>query len=133
MTGATQFFFPGVGRKPLGSSGPVGPDLRRLAVSGSTLLTASLSGWIVAYDLVRHEELWRLSNPEGAANNSPIVVDDDKVYVNNINGRLAAFLVAEPLFLWHAGDFQNPFIASPAVGPDKIFVAGLTGFWAIDK
>ena len=132
-TGAVQSSFPGVGQEAPGLHGAVGEDFRAIAVSGSTLLASSLGGWFVAYDLSPHRELWRVADPEGSANGSPIIVDGDRVYLIHFNGRLAAFSTTEPKFLWDVGDFPNAFVASPAVGPDKIFVAGLTGFWAIDK
>jgi outer membrane protein assembly factor BamB len=132
-TGATLSYFSGVGQEAPGLPGAVGPDIRRIAVSGATLFAGSLGSWFIAHDLVHRRELWRLADPEGSPNNAPIVVDGDKVYVIHFNGRLAAFSASQPKFLWDVGDFQNAFVGSPVVGPDKIFVAGLTGFWAIDK
>jgi outer membrane protein assembly factor BamB len=134
-TGAIKSFFPGVGQRAnvVGVSGPVGEDFRPIAVANATLFAASTGSWLIAYSLVQHRELWRVVDPDGASNGSAIVVDGDRVYSVDFNGRLAAFSTTEPKFLWDVGDFQDAFIASPAVGPDKIFVAGLTGFWAIDK
>ena len=136
LTGAIRSFFPGVGNIAPGLGLPgvrVGQDFRHLAVSGSTLFASSLSGWFVAYDLANHVELWRVADPEGAANTSSIATDSDAVYINHFNGRLAAFSAHGPAFLWDVGSYQDPFAAGPTVGFDKIFVAGLTGFWAIDK
>ena len=132
-TGSVKSFFPGVGQEAPGLRGPVGEDFRAIAVSGSTVLAGSLSGWFVAYDLARHRELWRVDDTDGSANGAPLVVVGNEAFVNHFNGRLAAFSTTQPKFLWDVGDFQNAFVASPAVGSDKIFVAGLTGFWAIDK
>lgn len=134
-TGAVQSAFAGVGQEAPadGIKGPVGPDLRQIVVAGSTLYASSLSGWFIAYDLTQHRELWRVIDPDGSAYNSPIVVDIDKVYIVHFDGRLAAFSATQPKFLWDVGDYQDAFVAGPAVGPDKLFVAGITGFWAIDK
>lgn len=134
-TGSVKSFFPGVGQRAnvVGVTGPVGEDFRPIAIANSTLFAASTGSWLIAYSLAAHRELWRVVDPDGSSNGSAIIVDGDRVYSVDFNGRLAAFSATEPKFLWDVGDFQNAFVASPAVGPDKIFVAGLTGFWAIDK
>jgi outer membrane protein assembly factor BamB len=135
-TGSIDFFFPGVGHQAniVGLTGPVGQDLRAIAVSGSTLFASSTGSWFIAYDLEQRRELWRTVSSVGSAVGTPIVPDGAAVYVINGFGHLTAFSSTEPKVLW---DFHDPagslLFASVAVSSDRIFVPGSAGFWAIDK
>jgi outer membrane protein assembly factor BamB len=135
-TGSIDFFFPGVGHQAniVGLTGPVGQDLRAIAVSGSTLFASSTGSWFIAYDLERRRELWRTVSTVGSAIGTPILPDGRAVYVIDGFGHLTAFSSAEPRVLW---DFHDPggslLFGGVAVSNDRVFVAGTAGFWAIEK
>lgn len=133
-TGAIQMFFPGVGQQaPITSvRGPVGPDVRQISVSGSTLFATSLSSWFIAYDLVQRSESWRVADADGSAFNALPVVDANRVFFTHFNGRVGAFSTTAPKYLWDIGGYQDAFFGTPAVGTNRLFVASLIGFWAID-
>ena len=137
-TGAIQSFFSGVGQRAnvVGVTGPVGQDIRPIAVSETTLYAASTGNWFIAYDLTTKRELWRVVSREGSALGSPIVPDGPAVYVRDGNDHLTAFSATGPNVLWDIG-LPNPvdllLTGSVAVSNDMIFGAGTTGFWAIRK
>jgi hypothetical protein len=126
---------PGVGRAPntVGLTYLVGEDFRQIVASGTTLFASSFSGWFIAYDLPSRKELWRVVNTNGAANASALVSDGSFVYVVNGNGHLCAMSAKSPQMVWDFGSFQDGFVASVALAQNRVFVSGITGFWAIDK
>jgi hypothetical protein len=61
---------------------PMSPrDLRPLVVTGRMLYAGSLTGTVVAYDLVDHAELWRYAHDAGGSTAVRIVSDEDALYV----------------------------------------------------
>jgi PQQ-like domain len=111
----------------------VGEDIRAIVVSGNTLFADSEANWLIAYGVIQHRELWRQVTPEGSANTSPIVVDGAAVYVVHINGHIVGYSAGGPKILWDIGDYRDGFLGTVAVGPDRLFLSGITGFWAIQK
>lgn len=134
--GAIDFFLPGVGHQAdvVGLTGPVGQDLRAIAVSGSTLFASSTGSWFIAYDLQHRRELWRTVSPVGSAIGTPILPDGPAVYVIDGFGHLTAFSSTESNVVW---DFHDPggslLFGSVAASNDRVFVPGTAGFWAIEK
>jgi outer membrane protein assembly factor BamB len=134
--GAIQGFFSGVGQVAPGNGigGPVGQELRPIAVSGARAFAASTSAWFVAYDLVTHQELWRVRQPDGSSWGLDIVADQGAVYVMNGNGFLTGFSTSDGKVLLNAGSPHYFLLStSVAVSNDLVFGAGDHGFWAIKK
>lgn len=130
--GAIQWTLPRAGPPP--PTDPSQGDIRPIIVSGSALLSASVGALaVVEYDLTNHKELWRVPSPEGSSSGSPLAADSAAVYSVHANGHLVAYSIAHPSVLWDAGSYDQAFFATPAVAADRLFVAGVTGFWAIAK
>ncbi|MEP6729062.1 MAG: PQQ-binding-like beta-propeller repeat protein [bacterium] len=132
-TGAPLWWFRGVGTSEEKPVHAWGADVRSIVVHGNTLYAASNSGWFIAYDLAQQKEAWRVGAGNGSANASPIVYDDQSVYVIHANGHLNAFSATEPLVRWDVGTFAEGLFATVAVGSDRVFASGVTGYWAFRK
>ena len=133
-TGQVSWTLPGVGIYPgwTPTQGqPVGSDIRTLTVVGSTLVTASESGWIIGYDLPSHTELWRTAAKDAA---SLMFADSDggAMYFTSTSELLFAFSAAHGALLWQVGP-PSIFIAAPAIGTDRVFVGATNGYYAIRK
>jgi hypothetical protein len=60
-------------------------------------------------------------------------VTDDLIYEETLGGGLKAISPGGRLIWSAAATTKERFIGAPAVGPDRIFISGATGFWAIAR
>jgi outer membrane protein assembly factor BamB len=133
-TGQRQWTLSGVGTASPQWISPnelVGTDFRTLIVAGSTLLADSEnSGWLVAYDLPSHSELWRV----GANTFGPSFLQADhdarSAYFRSGTGGLFAVPLDRAQSLLLLG---NGFTTTPAIAADRLIVGALDGYYAIKR
>jgi outer membrane protein assembly factor BamB len=134
QTGAIVWNLPGVGTMPASrGSTPVAQDLRALTVVGNTLFAASLSDWLVAYDLPTRMESWRTESTEGSASLAPIAADNTGVYTTLAGGQLVAFSATTPSVRWITSGTLDSFYGTVAIGTDRVFASRTDGFYALPK
>lgn len=134
-TGAILWEVPSIDKRPPKCQGtPVrSDDGRVITVSGSTMYSASLSCWLIAYDLDSHAELWRVALTHGSASLARIIADGTRVFVGEGSGNLDAFSASRPALLWSTSGAPNPFHTYPALGIDRVFASRFDGFYALSK
>jgi outer membrane protein assembly factor BamB len=139
-TGSVLWSLPDVGGRTPPAPGfpsgyPVGlSDDRQLVVDKSILYVASSSEWFHAYDLDSRSMLWRMTAQHGSASGQRISTDGARVYVIHASGQLVAFSTTEPKILWESGRGLNEgYFGRVSLGPDRIFLGGKQGFYAIAK
>jgi outer membrane protein assembly factor BamB len=98
-------------------------DFRPMAVSGRTLVAGSLSGEIVAYDLVTQQERWR-TWPSEASVAFGMTARDDVVYVPYVSGRVVALDARDGRERWRIGDRGEGFRWVPWLDGPSMFVNG---------
>ena len=132
-TGSIQWSLPGVGRGGVyGAQGPYGADIRALSVQGNKLYAGSQSAWLIAYDLPTRKEIWRVSFG-GSDETFPPLITNDLIYDTTAGGGLSA-VTSDGRLYWSAKVRETDrFIGAPTEGPDRIFLSGKAGFWAIAR
>ncbi|ODS57768.1 MAG: hypothetical protein ABS36_04805 [Acidobacteria bacterium SCN 69-37] len=98
-------------------------DYRPLAVSGRTLVAGSLSGEIVAWDLVTQRERWRRT-PIVASVAFDLAVKDDVVYVPYFSNQLVALRVRDGRELWRVGGSRAQYRWVPDVDGSLMLASG---------
>jgi len=128
QTGATRFVVP-----PIHVTNPQRGDFRPIAVVGSTLFSIGHYEQFTAYDLNRRVELWRVTAPGGSSSGAPMAADDNAAFEVQAGGHLVAYSVSGHRVLWDFGNIRTPFVGTAAIGPDRVFIGGTTGFWALSR
>ena len=123
QTGATRFVVP-----PIHVTTRQQGDFRPIAVVGSTLLSIGQDEQFTAYDLNRRVELWRVTAPGGSSSGAPMAADDEAAFEVQAGGHLVAYSVSGRRVLWDFGNIRTPFQGTAAIGPDRVFIGGTTGF-----
>jgi outer membrane protein assembly factor BamB len=102
-------------------------DLRPVTLAGGFLIAGSqATGVLTAYDPETGEDQWQASANRGGTR-YPLSSDDGALYVLHLGGQLAAMEGSSGALLWRAGDPQTrlePFVASPAVDDDRLYIPG---------
>ena len=133
-SGAVVWTAPQLSGLPPGSYGSPDADYRPITASRGLIIVGSTTGYIVALDAATGAERWRSNADRGSAT-YPLAADSDAVYVTYSGLQLGAFDVTTGALKWLAGD--NPgggeFYPYPAPDGDKLYVSGLTGFYALRK
>ncbi|NBW66852.1 hypothetical protein EBR44_13980 [bacterium] len=133
-TGAIAWTLPAVGNAPPSLSNiPWGVDVRAFAVTGTRLIAASMSTWVIAYDLNTKSELWRRTINQGGISGGPISTDGTAAFVLHNNGILAAYDVADGHLRWRAGSTVAPMRNAAIIGDARIFAQGDSGFYAFSR
>ncbi len=118
-------------------------DYRPLAVSGRTLVAGSLSGEVVAHDLLTRRLLWRRSPVVasvafGLAAESErvdvlrhgLAAQDDVVYVPYFSNQIVALRLRDGAELWRLGGGASQFRWVPLVDGPRLFASGGHSFSA---
>jgi outer membrane protein assembly factor BamB len=108
----------------------VEPDFRALACAGNSVVAASLSGEVVAYDLTTGHQRWR-SRPILASVAFALVAEDDGVFVPYVSGALVALAMNDGGERWRMGGSGAGFRWPPRPDGGRLFLAGSSsGFHA---
>jgi outer membrane protein assembly factor BamB len=102
-------------------------DYRPLAVSGRTLVAGSLSGEVVAYDLLTRQVRWRRT-PTVASVAFNITAASGVVFVPYFSNRIVAFRVRDGTELWRLGGGPLQFRWLPLVDGPLLFTSGSESF-----
>jgi outer membrane protein assembly factor BamB len=102
-------------------------DYRPLAVTGGTLLAGSLSGEVVAYDLLTRRVRWRRT-PAVASVAFSIGAANEVVYVPYLSNHLVALRVRDGAELWRLGGGAMQFRWLPLVDGPLLFASGAQSF-----
>lgn len=110
-------------------------DFRGLAVSGRILVSGSLTGEIIGYDLDSREERWRYSAGRLGSVMFRIEAINDVVYVPFAGGTLLALRAGDGAELWRVGDWTASILWPPVLWQDLVIVSGavdgLSAFHAV--
>jgi outer membrane protein assembly factor BamB len=133
-TGESRWSAPQLSGLPPGTSGSPDADYRPIIASGGLIVAGSTTGYIVAYDATTGAERWRTTANKGSATYL-LAADDAAVYVTYSGLQLGAFDVATGSLKWLAGDDRSggEFYPFPAPDGDRLYVSGLTGYYALRK
>jgi outer membrane protein assembly factor BamB len=102
-------------------------DYRPLVVSGRTLVAGSLSGEVVAHDLLTRRLLWRRT-PVVASVAFGIAAQDDVVYVPYFSNQIVALRLRDGAELWRLGGGASQFRWVPLVHGPRLFASGANLF-----
>jgi len=106
-------------------------DFRGLSVSGRTLVSGSLTGEIVGYDLDSREERWRYSAGRLGSVIFRIEAIGDIVCIPFAGGTLVALQAGEGTEVWRLGDWAASILWPPVLWKDLVIVSGaVDGFSA---
>ena len=106
-------------------------DFRGLAVSGDILVSGSLTGEIVGFDLESRTEQWRYSAGRLGSVIFRIEAMDDVVYVPFAGGTLLALRASDGAEQWRVGDWRASILWPPALWEELVIVSGaVDGFTA---
>lgn len=131
-TGRIAWSLPAVPTNLPEMAGDPARDFRALTTSGRTLVAASLTGYVTAWDLATGGERWHRTPAEGSAA-FQLAADESRVYVPFQSGRLTAFDVATGDPVWQAGTPAGPrFVWPPAIDAGMLYLASSAGLWAFD-
>ena len=109
-------------------------DFRGLAVSGQLLVSGSLTGTIVAYDLATRTERWRHLAERLGSVMFRIEASNEVVYVPFAGGTLVALRADDGIEQWRVGDWMASLLWPPAFWNDLIIVSGaVDGFSAFRR
>lgn len=109
-------------------------DFRGLAVSGQLLVSGSLTGTIVAYDLATRTERWRHLAERLGSVMFRIEASNEIVYVPFAGGTLVALRADDGIEQWRVGDWMASLLWPPAFWNDLIIVSGaVDGFSAFRR
>jgi outer membrane protein assembly factor BamB len=109
-------------------------DFRPLAISGSTLLSGSLTGVILAFDLSTRQQRWRFHSPWSGSTVFRMTADDDELYLPYFSGELVVLDVASGRERWRVGDWKQGFLWAPFLWKDRVFASATgSGFYAFGR
>jgi outer membrane protein assembly factor BamB len=101
-------------------------DFRPLAVVGRTLVVGSLTGWLVAYDVLTRRLIWRV-RPIDASVAFGIASGDEAVYVPYLSGELAALDARTGRERWRTSGLARGFSWTPLVWDGRVYAAASDG------
>ena len=103
---------------------PLLRDVRALSARGSILVTGSLTGAVIAYDIATRHERWRYD--DGPDNAAPLRIrtDDRTAYVPFTNGVLVALDLDSGRERWRAGGADGALPWPPSLTGDAVIAAG---------
>lgn len=102
-------------------------DYRPLAAQGRVVVAGSLSGEIVAHDVVSRRILWRQS-PTLASVAFDLAVQDGVAYVPFYSGHLVALRVRDGTELWRLGSGTDRYTWVPRVDGADVLASGSRTF-----
>ena len=106
-------------------------EFRALAHTGGTLVAASLTGSVSAYDLITRRERWR-RRPVGASVMFGLGTDRTTVYVPYLSGHLVAVDLGDGRERWRTA--EPAFSWKPLVAAGRVFAASTSaGFFAFHQ
>jgi outer membrane protein assembly factor BamB len=119
---------------PPGAGGDPPVDDRPLIAGAGVIVAGSLSGYLAAYDAATGTEKWRSTAHRGSAT-YPLSADNEAVYATHSGLQLAAFDLATGALKWIAGDAADggEFYPSPAPDADRLYVSGVSGYFALRR
>lgn len=114
------------------SAGDSRRDFRALAVSGRTLVAASLTGYVSAWDLDTLLPRWSRAPGEGSAA-FRAAADQGTIYVPFQSGRAVAFDASSGTSSWRVGTPTGPrFAWPPAIASPMLYFATTEGLYAFE-
>jgi glucose dehydrogenase len=129
-SGDERWFIPPVSVQPGNLIDPT-RDFRGLAVSGRILVSGSLTGEIVGYDLESRDERSRYSAGRLGSVIFRIEAIDDVVYVPFAGGTLLALRASDGAEMWRVGDWRASILWPPVLWQELVVVSGaVDGFSA---
>jgi outer membrane protein assembly factor BamB len=133
-TGEIRWSLPRVSDLPPGALLSPERDFRPLAVSGSTLLSGSLTGIVLAFDLSTRQQRWRFHSPQSGSTVFRMTADDDALYLPYFSGELVVIDVESGRERWRVGDWKQGFLWAPLVWKDRVFASATgLGFYAFGR
>ena len=106
-------------------------DFRGITVAGRILVSGSLTGEVVGYDLDSRQEQWRYSAGRLGSVIFRIEAMGDVVYVPFAGGTLVALRGTDGAELWRVGDWTASILWPPVLWHDLVIVSGaVDGFSA---
>lgn len=130
-TGERRWAIDRVGNLPPGWLVSPDRDNRPLAIVGDTLVSGSLTGAVIAYDLATRRERWRFHSRMSGSTVYRLTADDRMVYVPYFGGEFIALDLAKGTEQWRIGDWRSGFLWAPLIWNDKVFVAASgSGYYA---
>jgi hypothetical protein len=132
--GAIRWSLPRVSDVPLSAIIKAERDFRPLAISGSTLLSGSLTGVVIAFDLTTRQERWRFYSPLSGSTVFRMTADESCLYLPYFSGELVTLDVKTGVERWRIGDWRLGFVWAPFLWGDRIFASATgSGFYAFNR
>ena len=101
-------------------------DYRPLTIAGRTLIAGSLTGRVIAYDLISHREQWKYVDEKSGSIAFAISSDNQAAYVPFVSGRQVAINLSNGLERWRTG-FEDGFDWPVISLGGRVYLAGDTG------
>jgi outer membrane protein assembly factor BamB len=131
-SGQFRWVIPPLGGRPDHGRAPV-QDYRPVTCVGDTLIAASLTGQVVAYDRKTRRERWRRT-PLPASVAFGLTADDESVFVPFLSGHLVALALMDGSERWRIGGPSAGLMWTPLVYDSRLLVAGSgAGFLAFRR
>lgn len=112
---------------------PPRSGFRALAQTGRTLIAASLSGRVVAYDKNTQQRVWSYNGvPKGSAG-IRLAGDEQTVYVPYLSGVLVALNAADGSERWTRGNWKAGFVSAPLIERDRLYIGATDGFYCLRR
>lgn len=109
-------------------------DFRPLMRSDRRLFVGSLSGDVIAYDLVDQREIWRYASAKNGSVAFRMTSDERSVYVPYVDGSLVIVDAANGRERWRTSDQFSGFTWPPVVSGDRLFASDfVNGFFAFRR
>ncbi len=107
------------------------PENRALVADGRILAIGSVTGYITGVDLDTRKAIWRFAGGQLGSTAYDFAAVPGTVLISYMSGFLVALDSATGELLWRTNDWQQGFHWSPAITPERLFLAGREGVWAI--
>ena len=101
-------------------------DYRPLTIAGRTLVAGSLTGRVIAYDLISHREQWKYVDEKSGSVAFAISGDNQAAYVPFVSGRQVAINLSNGTERWRTG-FEDGFDWPAISFGGRVYLAGDTG------
>lgn len=132
-TGALKWSVPALAGPADGIITTTERDLRGLSVAGGLLIVGSLTGYLTAFDVATHQQVWQLRQGWlGSLSWRDFTHADGVIYVPFLSGFLHAIDAATGVVLWKTVDYRRGFSWPVAVAGDRVIVAASSGVWAMN-
>jgi outer membrane protein assembly factor BamB len=122
-TGADRWSIPRVATEP-GNLISSDRDFRALALAGGRLVSGSLTGVVIGYDLETREEVWRFTAGRLGSVVFRIEAADNRVYIPFAGGTLLALGMDTGVEQWQIGDWRTGFLWPPVRWNNLMLVTG---------